>query len=93
MSKWSIASAQTRDQVYDALYQLLNRTSERQARAILIDILDEIHPTLEQGFWRLVRDTAKHYAEAPDNYFDQRNLGSQGLVKHIAEWNGQLPLI
>lgn len=82
---------EARDDLAAALRKLLNGGTRQQL--ILIDVLDEMHPTLEQNFWRMVRDTAAHYSTVPDNYYDQRNVASQKFVKHIAEYDGHLPLI
>lgn len=82
---------EARDELAAALRKLLNGGTRQHM--ILIDVLDEMHPTLEQNFWRMIKDTAAHYAEAPDNYYDQRNKASQKLVRHIAEYDGHLPLI
>lgn len=51
------------------------------------------HRTLQQNFWRFVRQLAKKYAALDDRFFDPRNEDAKKYAKKIAELDGHLSFI
>ncbi len=74
----------------EMLEKLLNR-SPRRLSEVLSKTLRNMHPTLQQNWWRMVKQVAKDYRNIP--YYDDRNRASLKFAKAISGIDIHLPLI
>ncbi len=72
----------TVEQMEEFLTTLTNGAESLNQRT-LDQALANLHPTLQQTFWRMVKSAAFAYDDLPAAYFDRRNEASH-------EWTGRV---
>jgi hypothetical protein len=57
--------------------------SEKEMSEAIVDVLDRSHRTLQQTFWRSIKDAMAKYGET--EFFDLRNQASVEFCKAVTE--------
>jgi hypothetical protein len=65
------------------LFEKLN-SRERLFENQLFDAITKLHPTLQQTWFRVMKNFIYRYADIPDNHFDARNEASHEWAKRAA---------
>ena len=66
---------------------------EQRLAPVFLTEFNKIHRTLQQTFFRFLRDFIERYAKQSDSYFDGRNEASREYSKKISELHSTLFLI
>lgn len=80
------AAAATTDEEIAKIFKttveyITNRMNERQAARLIADALTHMHPTLQQAWWRILRNSMYIYLE--EAAFDPRNNASRDFLNEI----------
>ena len=81
---------------YEAISKLVNKMGrEKEIADLFFEYLKMDHPTLQQGFWRVIWILMQRYAQLPSNFFDLRNEASSKLCRKAVEsiQDAHLPFI
>lgn len=75
---------QRNEEVVKELFSLVNKmTNDKDLAEAFKKHLSTEHPTLAQGFFRMVREVCVEYSKRP--HFDLRNEASGKFCKRVAE--------